>query len=83
MLKSYGVAATFIQQMTAAAAIASLGIPVFAWKGETEAEYNLCVSNKHSMHSLPTNYRKELLKYDFDDGGDLTHMVHTASRTFK
>ncbi|HMU83643.1 MAG TPA: adenosylhomocysteinase [Leptospiraceae bacterium] len=52
----------------AAAAIAEAGIPVFAWKGETEEEYWWCV--------------EETLKFDggpnmiLDDGGDLTWWVH-------
>ena len=60
----------FSTQDHAAAAIAAEGIPVFAWKGETEEEYVWCV--------------KETLKFSdgkgpnmiLDDGGDLTQIVY-------
>src|SRR3990167_5924774 len=54
----------------AAAAMAQAGIPVFAWKGETEEEYWHCV--KQTIFG-PNNWRPNLL---LDDGGDLTVMVH-------
>lgn len=54
----------------AAAAIAAQGIPVFAWKGETEAEYWECV--KRTLHG-PSGWTPNLL---LDDGGDLTELVH-------
>lgn len=54
----------------AAAAIAARGIPVFAWKGETEAEYWECV--KKTLHG-PDGWTPNLL---LDDGGDLTELVH-------
>ena len=55
----------------AAAAIAAAGVPVFAWKGETEEEYNWCLEQqlgafKHGEH----------LNLILDDGGDLTALVH-------
>ena len=54
----------------AAAAMAKAGIPVFAWKGETEEEYWWCIEQ-----SLRTdNWSPNLL---LDDGGDLTNYVHT------
>lgn len=54
----------------AAAAVASAGVPVFAWKGETEEEYDWCIEQtlKFSDGRGPN-----LL---LDDGGDLTIMVH-------
>src|SRR5262245_28258316 len=60
----------FSTQDHAAAAIAAAGIPVFAWKGESEEEYWWCID--------------QTLKFDngqgpnmiLDDGGDLTHWVH-------
>lgn len=61
----------FSTQDHAAAAIAQAGIPVFAWKGETEAEYWECTEQtlKFSDGKGPN-----LL---LDDGGDLTQWVHT------
>ncbi len=60
----------FSTQDHAAAAIAATGVPVFAWKGETEEEYDWCVQQtmKWPDGSLPN-----LL---LDDGGDLTIMMH-------
>jgi adenosylhomocysteinase len=60
----------FSTQDTAAAAIAKTGVPVFAWKGETEEEYWWCVeqSLKFSGGQGPNML--------LDDGGDLTSLVH-------
>lgn len=54
----------------AAAAIAATGVPVFAWKGETEEEYVWCIeqSLKFSNGQGPNML--------LDDGGDLTTLVH-------
>jgi adenosylhomocysteinase len=54
----------------AAAALAVRGIPVFAWKGETEAEYYECI--ERTLEG-PNGWRPDLL---LDDGGDLTAVVH-------
>lgn len=54
----------------AAAAIASLGIPVFAWKGETEEEYWWCIDQTIFG---PDNWRPNMI---LDDGGDLTLVLH-------
>ena len=54
----------------AAAAIAARGIPVFAWKGETEAEYWECL--KRTVEG-PDGWTPTLL---IDDGSDLTHLIH-------
>ena len=54
----------------AAAAIAVTGVPVFAWKGETEAEYDECIVKTIVG---PDGWRPNLL---LDDGGDLTAIVH-------
>ncbi len=54
----------------AAAAMAVQGIPVFAWKGETEEEYWDCI--KKTLKG-PNNWAPNLL---LDDGGDLTQIVH-------
>lgn len=60
----------FSTQDHAAAAIAAAGIPVFAWKGETEDEYWWCV--EQSIYS-PDGWKPNLL---LDDGGDLTQLLH-------
>ncbi|QMT61002.1 adenosylhomocysteinase [Legionella sp. PC997] len=60
----------FSTQDHAAAAIAAKGIPVFAWKGETEEEYWWCVEQTLIG---PNDWSPNLL---LDDGGDLTQMVH-------
>lgn len=60
----------FSTQDQAAAAIAAKGIPVFAWKGESEQEYWWCVEQTLLG---PNNWRPNLL---LDDGGDLTQIVH-------
>jgi adenosylhomocysteinase len=53
----------------AAAAIAAAGIPVFAWKGETEEEYYWCIDKTLMFGDKPLNMI-------VDDGGDLTNYVH-------
>lgn len=60
----------FSTQDHAAAAIAKMGIPVFAWKGETEEEYWWCI--EQTLFG-PNNWHPNLL---LDDGGDLTQVVH-------
>lgn len=60
----------FSTQDHAAAAIAAKGIPVFAWKGETEEEYWWCV--EQTLAGL-NQWAPNLL---LDDGGDLTQIVH-------
>ncbi|KAK2520598.1 Ahcy [Columba guinea] len=61
----------FSTQDHAAAAIAKAGVPVFAWKGETDEEYLWCIEQ--------TLYFKDgqPLNMILDDGGDLTNLVHT------
>lgn len=59
----------FSTQDHAAAAIAKAGIPVFAWKGETEEEYNWCIEQTLKFGDKGPNIL-------LDDGGDLTLMVH-------
>lgn len=54
----------------AAAAMAVRGVPVFAWKGESESEYWHCV--KQTIEG-PDNWRPNML---LDDGGDLTKIMH-------
>jgi len=58
-------------QDEAAAAMAAAGIPVFAWKGETEEEYMWCIEQtiKGFAGGKPLNMI-------LDDGGDLTNLVH-------
>ena len=60
----------FSTQDQAAAAIAKAGIPVFAWKGETNEEYDWCVEQTLRW---PDGSGPTIL---LDDGGDLTNMVH-------
>lgn len=60
----------FSTQDHAAAAIAAQGIPVFAWKGETEEEYWWCVEQTIQG---PNGWKPNLL---LDDGGDLTLLIH-------
>ena len=60
----------FSTQDHAAAAIAKAGIPVFAWKGETEEEYWWCV--KQTIEGKK-DWKPNLI---LDDGGDLTKVLH-------
>ncbi len=54
----------------AAAAIAAAGIPVFAWKGETEEEYEWCIEQTIVGHD---SWRPNMI---LDDGGDLSLIMH-------
>jgi adenosylhomocysteinase len=56
----------------AAAAIAALNIPVFAWKGETEEEYEWCIEQTIYFDEAKTVGPNMIL----DDGGDLTAIMH-------
>ncbi len=60
----------FSTQDHAAAAIAAAGIPVYAWKGMTEEEFNWCIEQ-----TLFFGEKREPLNMILDDGGDLTNMV--------
>jgi len=60
----------FSTQDQAAAAMAQAGVPVFAWKGETEEEYVWCVEQTIFW---PDNKPLNMI---LDDGGDLTNLVH-------
>jgi adenosylhomocysteinase len=61
----------FSTQDQAAAAIAATGVPVYAWKGETEEEYVWCIEQTiYFQDGQPLNMI-------LDDGGDLTNLVHT------
>ena len=62
----------FSTQDHAAAAIAAAGIPVFAWKGQTDEEFDWCIEQTIVQDGKPWDANMIL-----DDGGDLTHMVHT------
>jgi adenosylhomocysteinase len=57
-------------QDQAAAAIAAAGIPVFAWKGETDEEYDWCI--EQTLEG-PDGWKPNML---LDDGGDFTAIVH-------
>merc|ERR1712093_724216 len=61
----------FSTQDQAAAAIAATGVPVFAWKGETEEEYLWCIDQ--SIKAFPDGQAANMI---LDDGGDLTALVH-------
>ena len=60
----------FSTQDHAAAAIAASGVPVFAWKGETEDEYWWCVEQTITG---PGGWTPNMI---LDDGGDLTQLMH-------
>jgi len=62
----------FSTQDHAAAAIAARGVPVYAWKGETDADYDWCIEQ---TLVFPDGHQLELI---IDDGGDLTATVHGA-----
>ncbi len=62
----------FSTQDQAAAAIAAVGIPVFAWKGETEEEYEWCIAQTLSG---PGGWKPNMI---LDDGGDATKIVHDS-----
>ena len=55
----------------AAVALAQRGVPIFAWKNETEEEYLWCI--KQSVHGWSEGF--DLI---IDDGGDLTQFMHEA-----
>ncbi len=61
----------FSTQDHAAAAMAAAGIPVFAWKGETEDEYWWCIEQTINKDGKPWDANLLL-----DDGGDLTQIMH-------
>ena len=61
----------FSTQDHAAAAIAAAGVPVYAWKGETEEEYDWCIEQTILKDGQPWDCNMVL-----DDGGDLTAMLH-------
>ena len=60
----------FSTQDEAAAAIAVTGVPVYAWKGETDDEYEWCI---HQTIYFKDNQPLNMI---LDDGGDLTNIVH-------
>ena len=60
----------FSTQDHAAAAMAARGVPVFAWKGETEQDYTWCIDQTISG---PDGWQPNML---LDDGGDLTKVMH-------
>ncbi len=60
----------FSTQDQAASAMAAAGVPVFAWKGETEEEFWWCI--EQTIFG-PDNWRPNMI---LDDGGDLTLLMH-------
>jgi adenosylhomocysteinase len=61
----------FSTQDHAAAAIATTGVPVFAWKGETELEYYECIEAQ--LKAFAGGKHPNMI---LDDGGDLTQVIH-------
>ncbi|HEU4409705.1 MAG TPA: adenosylhomocysteinase, partial [Polyangiaceae bacterium] len=61
----------FSTQDHAAAAIAAAGVPVFAWKGETEEEYDWCIEQQ--LKAFAGGKGPNMI---LDDGGDLTIVAH-------
>ncbi len=61
----------FSTQDQAAAAIAAVGVPVFAWKGETDEEYDWCILQQ--LAAFADGKKPNLI---LDDGGDLTLIAH-------
>lgn len=61
----------FSTQDQAAAAIAAQGIPVFAWKGETDEEYEWCLHK--TVGADVDGWEPNMI---LDDGGDLTELLH-------
>jgi adenosylhomocysteinase len=60
----------FSTQDHAAVAMAAAGVPVYAWKGESEEEYNWCIEQTIE------GWGDEGFNMILDDGGDLTNMMH-------
>lgn len=60
----------FSTQDHAAAAIAAVGVPVFAWKGMNEEEFDWCI--EQTLHAFKDGQPLNMI---LDDGGDLTNMV--------
>ncbi len=60
----------FSTQDHAASAIAARGVPVFAWKGETEEEYEWCIARTFEG---PDGWKPNMV---LDDGGDATKILH-------
>jgi adenosylhomocysteinase len=67
----------FSTQDHAAAAIAKTGVPVFAWKGETEKEYDECIELQ--LRAFKGGKGPNLI---LDDGGDLTAIIHDRHADF-
>ena len=67
----------FSTQDHAAAAIAATGVPVFAWKGETEAEYDACIELQ--LKAFKDGKGPNMI---LDDGGDLTSVIHEKHPEF-
>lgn len=61
----------FSTQDHAAAAMAAKGVPIFAWKGETEEDYNECI--RRTLFKGDALWDANML---LDDGGDLTAIIH-------
>ena len=71
MLRLDGRHAIYFQHKITLPQLAAEGIPVFAWKGETEEEYEWCLDQTINKDGKPWDANMIL-----DDGGDLTVKVH-------
>lgn len=60
-----------LNELRALIRIAATGVPVFAWKGETEEEYIWCI--EQTLAAFPGGQPLNMI---LDDGGDLTRHVH-------
>ncbi len=70
--KSGAYCADFLLKLsTISNSIAATGVPVFAWKGETEEEYTWCI--EQTINAFPGGKSLNMI---LDDGGDLTTLVH-------
>jgi len=67
----------FSTQDHAAAAIAKAGVPVFAWKGENEEEYNWCI--EQTLKGFSGDGKPNMI---LDDGGDLTNAIIAKGADF-
>ena len=66
----------FSTQDTAAIALAKEGIPIFAWEGESEEEFDWCIEQTVFFPAKDGDGEPKPLNMILDDGGDLTKLIH-------
>ena len=66
----------FSTQDTAAIALAKEGIPIFAWEGESEEEFDWCIEQTVFFPAKNDDGEPKPLNMILDDGGDLTKLIH-------